>query len=94
MFRSQIKLNDSSGRQFIYCVISIAIISRYSDSVVVVKKIGDRYMMYNDHMYHNQQPISESELCDLLDTCIDVMAFYRRVSSNTAPSFDWPRTHE
>jgi hypothetical protein len=81
IFNSQIKLTDSTGEQFIYTTAAILIMSRYSNVMSVVKKEADKYITYNNHLYVDSVPLSTSQLLDLLDTSMSIMAFYSRVSN-------------
>ncbi len=81
IFNSQIKLTDSTGEQFIYTAAAILIMSRYSNVMSLVKKEADKYITYNNHLYTDSVPLSKSQLLDLLDTSISIMAFYSGVSN-------------
>ena len=80
IFDSEVKLTDSMGEQFIYKTMVVLIVSRYSNTIYIVKKEADHYMTYTDHSYEKTVMLSQSDLMDLFSTSMSIMAFYSRVS--------------
>jgi hypothetical protein len=55
---------------------SVILISRYSDTIIVIKKESNNYIQYVGDLYSEPVSLSYDTLCDLFDTSGTVLVFY------------------
>ena len=79
MFNSTINIYDVKNIKHSYTLSAILLISRYSDTIVVIKKDGNNYVQCIGNFYSEQIPLSHDELYDLYDTSATIFAFHHRV---------------
>lgn len=58
---------------------AVLIISRFSDTIVVVKKKRNNYVQCVGNLYSEQIPLSHDQLYDLYDTSATILVFHHQV---------------
>ena len=79
LFYSKIKLTDGTGADHSYKPAAVLLISRYSDTVTVIKHEGDIYTQYIGETYSEALPLPSSKMADAFDTCGYILVFYHQV---------------
>ena len=79
MFNSTINIYDVKNIKHTYTLSAVLLISRYSDTIVVIKKNGNDYVHCTGNFYSKQIPLSHDELYDLYDTSATIFAFHHQV---------------
>ena len=59
-----------------YTANAILLISKYSDTLIVIKKINNQYVKSNNKPYAEQIPLTLDELHDIFDTSSAILGFY------------------
>lgn len=62
-----------------YIAIAVLLISRFSDTIVVIKKIGNNCVQCIGSLYSEQVLLSQDKLYDLYDTSAAILVFHRQV---------------
>lgn len=77
--KSKLYLTDVNDVQHIYVATAFLMISRYSDSITVVKQDRDGHAQYTDDHYSTRVNISHSRFSDLIVTSGSLLVFYCQV---------------
>jgi hypothetical protein len=62
-----------------YAPNAVLLISRFSDTIVVIKKEGNNYVQCIGNLYSEEVPLSHDQLYDLYDTSATIFAFHHQV---------------
>jgi hypothetical protein len=62
-----------------YTAIAVLIISRFSDTIIVIKKKGNNYVQCTGNLYAEYVVLSQDKIYDLYDTSAAILVFHRQV---------------
>ncbi|CAF5228016.1 unnamed protein product, partial [Rotaria magnacalcarata] len=79
IFEGDITLTDINNFQHAYTPTSCLMISRYSDTIIIVKKESNKLLQYTGDAYSVAADLSYTKLNDILDTSSTFLIFYRQV---------------
>lgn len=79
---SKLRLTDVNDIQHRYVATAFFMLSRFSDSIAVVKEDFDGYVQYIDDHFSARVNISYSKFADLIVTSSSVLVFYNKVRHN------------
>jgi hypothetical protein len=72
-------MNNMANIEHIYSTNAVLLISRYSDTLAVIKKAKNKYVQYVNKSYDEQIPLTRDELYDLFDTSGAILGFHHQV---------------
>ncbi|CAF3501805.1 unnamed protein product [Rotaria socialis] len=84
LFEGDITLTDINNFQHSYTPTSCLMISRYSDTIIIVKKESNKLLQYTGDAYSVAADLSYTKLNDILDTSSTILIFYRQNLNKTA----------
>jgi hypothetical protein len=64
--------------EYCYVPIGVLLISRYSNTIIVIKKESNDYVQYVGNSYSESISISYDKLSDIFDTSGKLLVFHRR----------------
>ena len=79
LFNEILDVNDSKNVHHSYTPIAILLISRFSDSIAVVKQESQGYIQFPQDDYSHSVPLSYSRFSDLIDTSSSILIFHHQV---------------
>ncbi|CAF4273381.1 unnamed protein product, partial [Rotaria sordida] len=77
-FDSNLKLIDVNNVEYAYTPRAIFLISRYSDTISIIKQQSNKFIQYIGTTYSEPIPISYSKMIDLFDTSGTILVFYHQ----------------
>ncbi|CAF4221628.1 unnamed protein product [Rotaria sp. Silwood2] len=80
IFKLQIKLTDSNGIKSSYKPVALLLLSRYNDSIAVIKPEGNKFIQYTGDTYSKTVPISYLKMIDLFNISGSILCFHRQVN--------------
>ncbi|CAF3829497.1 unnamed protein product [Rotaria sordida] len=83
-FDSNLKLIDVNNVEYAYTPRAIFLISRYSDTISIIKQQSNKFIQYIGTTYSEPIPISYSKMIDLFDTSGTILVFYHQDQTQTA----------
>ncbi|CAM4846474.1 unnamed protein product, partial [Rotaria magnacalcarata] len=84
LFEGDTTLTDINNFQHSYTPTSCLMISRYSDTIIIVKKESNKLLQYTGDAYSVAADLSYTKLNDILDTSRTIFIFYRQNLNETA----------
>ena len=79
LFDSAINLTDQQNVVHRYKSSALLLISRFSDTGVVIKRGVNGYIQFNGDDYSIEKPLCLPKMADLLDTSSHILVFYHKV---------------
>lgn len=76
IFNSTITITDINNIEYRYRISSVLLISRYSDTLIVIKKKQNKYIQYVNNS--NTEQLTLNRLHDLFDTSSTILGFHRQ----------------
>ncbi|CAF1441600.1 unnamed protein product [Adineta ricciae] len=83
IFDSELELTDVDDITYCYTAASILLISRYSDTISVIKRIGSDYIQYSGEKFSESSVLSYSKMADLFDISSTNLIFYYQIHAFT-----------
>jgi hypothetical protein len=80
LFNGTITLTDENARTNCFHTTSILLLSRYSDTVTIIKREDSLFTQYTGPTYCDGVRLSTSKMADAFDTCSKILVFYHRVN--------------
>jgi hypothetical protein len=79
VFDSGTSSRDIDDVEHYYIPIAILLISRYSDTLAVIKKESNKHIQYVGNSYSEKISLSNGTLSDLFDTSGAILVFHNQV---------------
>ncbi len=79
MFDAGTSLCDIDDVEHYYMPIAVLLISRYSDTLSVIKKESNKDIQYVGNLYSEKISLSNGTLSDLFDTSGAILVFHNQV---------------
>ncbi|CAF4164381.1 unnamed protein product [Rotaria sp. Silwood2] len=85
-FNGNLKLIDVNNAEHSYSPRAILIISRYDNTIAIIKQESNKFIQYVGNTYLEQTPISYSKLTDLFDTSGAILVFHHQAQPQVTQS--------
>jgi hypothetical protein len=75
LFDATITLTDDDGIDYRFHTTAILLISRYSDTIKIIKREDSLFTQYTGPVYSASASLSSSKMADAFDTCSTILVF-------------------